>query len=154
MVVSKIDHRRFPCGEKAQDIEKSAFALPVPKHEAAFGVTNHRGVIESVVIESSLMGSRNGLDRPLADVVPALSVRAVDCYRAIPCSARWAWPARSPPLASPRSTAWSASASNLVPATPLGLLACQRQSFFDNRKNLAPSRLLRGLFLLFCRPKN
>jgi len=83
MIGSKIDHHRLPCREEAPDVEKSSFALPVPKHEAALGVTSHRSILESIVVEATLIGSRNRPNRPLADVVPAVSVHAVDDYGAI-----------------------------------------------------------------------
>jgi hypothetical protein len=83
MVGGKVDDYWLPCREKAADVEKSAFAPPIPKHEAALGITSHRGILKRVVIESTLIGSRNRPYRPLANVVPAVSVRAIDDYGAI-----------------------------------------------------------------------
>jgi hypothetical protein len=83
LIGGKINNHWLPCREKAPNIEQSAFALPIPKHEATLGVTSHRCVLESVVIEATLIGSRNRPDGPLADVVPAISVHAVDCYATV-----------------------------------------------------------------------
>jgi len=83
MVSGKIDDHRLACLEKAADVEESALALPVPQHEAALGVSGHRGILKSVIIKAALIGSRDRPDGPLALVVPAVSVRAVNCYRTI-----------------------------------------------------------------------
>ncbi|HEY0558187.1 MAG TPA: hypothetical protein VGG20_28305 [Thermoanaerobaculia bacterium] len=78
MVGSEIDDYGLPGREKSPDIEKSALALPIPKHEAAFGVSGHRGILKSVIVEAALIGSLNRPDGPPADVVPTIRICAVD----------------------------------------------------------------------------
>ena len=49
----------------------------------ALGVSSHRGILKSVVIKATLISSRNRPDRPLAHVVPAVSIRTVNGYGGI-----------------------------------------------------------------------
>jgi hypothetical protein len=78
MVGSEIDDYGLPRREKSPDIEKSALALPIPEHEAAFGVSSHGGILKSVIVEAALICSLDRPDGPPADVVPTVRIRAVD----------------------------------------------------------------------------